>query len=276
MMGVGFDGFGLKRISMRILLLTLSILWIPFAANATDVRIEGTATWFIPPTAESIRLTADGIVNHSPWQSEDLILELWAFETPYNGTPQVGLIGGGLFLGRLSAGFGFFNIDETVEAAPAPPPGVYCPSIMLREWNGSNFVIIDYRNSPCEWFGPEPNVSPVASFTASPLEGNAPLLVNLNGSGSYDPDGSVTSYAWSTSDNQSGSGVTQSFVFDEGVHVVSLTVTDDDGAQDTSSRTIAVPEPGMAALGSAAMLTLLFLASRRRVASVLAIGLPTQ
>jgi hypothetical protein len=274
MMGVGFDGFGLKRISMRTLLLTLSIVWIPFAANATDVRIFGTATWYIPPTLAYVRLTADEITNVDVFYSDELWLEVWAFETPYNGSGQAGYLGGELYLGYLAPGFGFFDVDEIVPAAPAPPPGRYCPSIVLMEWQGSvlGYRPIDYVNTPCEWFGPMPNVPPVSSFSMTPSAGDAPLTVDVNGSSSHDSDGTVTSYAWTTSDGQAAMGSQQSFVLDEGNHVVSLTVTDDDGAQDTSSRTIAVPEPSMAAMGSAAMLTLLFLGSRRRVASVLAIG----
>ena len=72
---MGFDGFGLKRIPMRTLLLTLSILWIPLAANATDVRLVGFASWSIPPSLTGARLTADEITNFDIFTSGTLHLE---------------------------------------------------------------------------------------------------------------------------------------------------------------------------------------------------------
>ncbi|MCB4791770.1 MAG: PKD domain-containing protein, partial [Elusimicrobia bacterium] len=36
----------------------------------------------------------------------------------------------------------------------------------------------------------------MASFTAAPTTGQAPLTVSFNASASSDPDGSITSYSW--------------------------------------------------------------------------------
>jgi len=81
------------------------------------------------------------------------------------------------------------------------------------------------------------NQPPVASASASPTAGPAPLAVSFNGASSSDPDGTITSYAWDFGDGTSGSGVTASHTYNTpGTYTARLTVTDDDGA--TASRTM--------------------------------------
>lgn len=82
------------------------------------------------------------------------------------------------------------------------------------------------------------NQRPVASFSASPSQGASPLQVYLDGSSSYDPDGSIVSYQWSCG----GGGaavyrVFESSVIPSRVSVV-LTVTDDCGASSSTERVI--------------------------------------
>jgi len=73
------------------------------------------------------------------------------------------------------------------------------------------------------------NSPPVASFTCNPPSGGAPLSVAFNASGSYDSDGSIVT------------GVEISHTYQNaGTYVAKLTVTDNQGARDTSSKTITV------------------------------------
>jgi PKD repeat protein len=72
-----------------------------------------------------------------------------------------------------------------------------------------------------------PNDPPVASFTATPSEGSAPLSVSFDASASYDPDGLVSSYRWSFGDGASGSGMLVTHVYAApGTYTAQLTVED--------------------------------------------------
>jgi hypothetical protein len=68
-------------------------------------------------------------------------------------------------------------------------------------------------------------------------------LVRLDGSGSTDLDGTIASWSWSENSVEIGTGETLSSEFDVGVHTVTLTVTDDEGATDTDDVKITVQLP---------------------------------
>src|SRR5262245_48872529 len=53
-----------------------------------------------------------------------------------------------------------------------------------------------------------PNLPPSAVAKATPTSGIAPLAVSFDATGSSDPDGSLTAYAWSFGDGVSGTGAT--------------------------------------------------------------------
>ena len=85
------------------------------------------------------------------------------------------------------------------------------------------------------------NSPPAASFTCNPPSGGVPLSVSFNASGSYDPDGNIVSYQWSFGDGSSGSGAEITHTYQNaGSFVAKLTVTDNQSARDTSSKTITV------------------------------------
>jgi len=85
------------------------------------------------------------------------------------------------------------------------------------------------------------NQSPIASFTASPTSGVAPLTVSFNASGSSDSDGTIISYTWDFKDGSTGSGQITSHTFSSaGSYSVKLTVTDNEGATGTATKTVTV------------------------------------
>jgi len=91
---------------------------------------------------------------------------------------------------------------------------------------------------------PEPtNQLPIASFTMNPTTGTAPLEVTFNASSSYDPDGTIVSYAWDFEDGNSGSGVTVKHTFNsKGIYNIKLTVTDNKEATSSTIKTITITE----------------------------------
>jgi PKD repeat protein len=94
------------------------------------------------------------------------------------------------------------------------------------------------------------NLSPVASFTALPASGTTPLDVTLDASASHDSDGSIASYLWSFGDGQTSSASVFPFTHQFTVQsesetfTIVLTVTDNQGATDTTVRDVTVdPAP---------------------------------
>lgn len=97
-----------------------------------------------------------------------------------------------------------------------------------------------------EWITTPPvtgNQSPTASFTATPTSGVAPLAVFFNASNSSDSDGTIISYAWDFKDGNIGNGLTINHTFSStGSYNVKLTVIDNEGATDSTTKIITVTE----------------------------------
>ncbi len=88
------------------------------------------------------------------------------------------------------------------------------------------------------------NQPPVASFTATPAQGTAPLAVAFDASASSDSDGTIVNYVWDFGDGSSGVGVATNHTYQNpGTFTARLTVTDDRGASNATTRTIAVSAP---------------------------------
>ena len=87
---------------------------------------------------------------------------------------------------------------------------------------------------------------------------DADRTCSYDGSGSTDSDGSVSSYAWNFGDGNLGSGATTNHTYAlYGAYTVTLTVTDDGGAQseNTASESITLTEPVDATTMSVASLS---------------------
>jgi len=75
-----------------------------------------------------------------------------------------------------------------------------------------------------------PNEPPVC-MAGVPLHGDAGVPLQFDGSGSYDPDGTIVTYAWDFGDGNTGTGATPTHTYEQdGDYLVTLCVTDDDGA----------------------------------------------
>lgn len=84
-----------------------------------------------------------------------------------------------------------------------------------------------------------PNEAPVAVLGATARGGFAPLVVELDASGSFDPDGVIDEHAWDLGDGTVTGGERIEHAFDApGCRSVVLTVTDDEGATAQATETI--------------------------------------
>ncbi len=85
------------------------------------------------------------------------------------------------------------------------------------------------------------NDAPAAVVTADVTSGTPPLTVQLDGSGSSDPDGAIVAYAWDFDDSQTSTEPSPTHVFaTEGVYDVTLTVTDDGTPALTGEGTVRI------------------------------------
>lgn len=88
---------------------------------------------------------------------------------------------------------------------------------------------------------PPQNQPPVAIAASDVSSGDEPLTVNFDGTASYDPDGTITSYQWDFGDGNSASGslVTHTYTT-SGIYRPILTVVDDSSSSGTDTLTITV------------------------------------
>ena len=97
---------------------------------------------------------------------------------------------------------------------------------------------------------PSGTVPPVEVATATPSSGDSPLTTQLNGSSSFDQDGSIVTYAWDFGDNTTGSGAVINHTYNSiGNYTATLTVTDNVGLKDTA--TVAIKALGANVLPNA-------------------------
>jgi hypothetical protein len=86
--------------------------------------------------------------------------------------------------------------------------------------------------------------NPVISAPADPSYFEVGDLIMFDASGSSDPDGDAITFNWSSNiDGHLGSGISITTTLSEGVHTITLTVTDVHGASATTAITVIVEVP---------------------------------
>jgi PKD repeat protein len=120
-------------------------------------------------------------------------------------------------------GFATSNVSFTHEYSV---PGPYTITLTVEDNDGGTATA---TSTVTAWtLNPDPNQPPTASFSFECTD----LDCSFNGSGSFDPDGSIVSYIWDFGDGQGvqGNSQTVSHSYDSaGSYVVVLTVQDDGG-----------------------------------------------
>jgi YD repeat-containing protein len=90
------------------------------------------------------------------------------------------------------------------------------------------------------WASGSGNQPPIASG-GGPYSGIVSQNVSFNGTGSFDPDGSIASYSWNFGDGGNGSGSSPTHAYSSaGTYTVTLTVTDSLGAQGSTTTSVSV------------------------------------
>ncbi len=90
------------------------------------------------------------------------------------------------------------------------------------------------------------NQDPIANASASETSEFINTPVIFDGSLSSDEDGSITNYTWNFGDETTGYGdVTTHAYADPGEYIVTLTVTDNEGATDDDTITVVISKPNI-------------------------------
>ena len=122
--------------------------------------------------------------------------------------------------------------DQLVSIAPFAD-GMQGPVDLIADpVSGDLFYVSIYTGKVfhIRYTGGGVNTPPVASGTATPNVGLAPLTVNFNGSGSSDPDGDTLSVGWAFGDGSGAAGLTAQHTYSTpGTYNVAMCVDDGHG-----------------------------------------------
>ncbi|MDP3073286.1 MAG: PKD domain-containing protein [Opitutaceae bacterium] len=85
------------------------------------------------------------------------------------------------------------------------------------------------------------NQVPVAVISTNQNTGTAPVAIAFSGASSYDPDGTIASYLWNFGDGTTSTAIAPAKTFSTpGNYTVSLSVTDNGGANSTVTTAVAI------------------------------------
>ena len=135
---------------------------------------------------------------------------------------------------------GSYDVSSTSAVASTctyPDDGAY--TVGLRVTNSGGLTDTDTASVTVT------NTAPTAD-AGGPYTVNQGVALTMDGSGSVDPDGTISTFAWDCDNNgsyetssASATGATCTFA-DIGTYTVGLQITDDDGATDIDSATVTV------------------------------------
>ncbi|KHF24801.1 PKD domain-containing protein [Solemya velum gill symbiont] len=124
-------------------------------------------------------------------------------------------------------------------------PALYNVSLTVTDDDGAT----DTDNTTAEIIASTVNAAPIANANG-PYSANTGDTVNFSSAGSSDNDGSITSYSWNFGDGNTSTSANPSHSYAlAGTYSVSLTVVDNDGADNTDSTSAVIedevpPPPG--------------------------------
>ncbi len=133
--------------------------------------------------------------------------------------------------------------DGSTSSSPNPShiydlSGNYTVTLIVTDDNGATYAVSKTITVP--------NKKPIPVFTYNPSAPNTKQFVFFDASASFDVDGSITNYSWDFENDGivDGYGVTIYHMFNiSGNYTVNLTVTDNEGATNYTTKVIQVVNP---------------------------------
>jgi len=117
---------------------------------------------------------------------------------------------------------------------------------------GTHFIYFRVRDNDGDWSSADietlvisPSSSstnhPPVAHTGGPYAGKVNASLTFNASGSYDSDGTITSYSWDFGDGNTGSGIVAEHSYTQaGTYTVTVTVTDNESSQTTNTTLVII------------------------------------
>ncbi|CAM3615855.1 Ig-like domain-containing protein [Zobellia roscoffensis] len=204
-------------------------------ANIAPVAVDDTYT-----IDEAGNLNVLILTNDTDNEGDDLTVN-WVGGSPANIGQTIGGSDGGLF--TITAG-GNLTFDTNGEFDSLNDGDSQTTTVQYRITDGnsnSNIATVTVSVTGVD----DPNNNPTAFISSDVMSGTTPLSVNFKGDQSDDSDGSITSYFWDFGENAQTSTLanpTYEYV-SPGEYIVTLMVTDNDGATDSDTIRITVSEP---------------------------------
>ncbi|KAF5432758.1 CASH domain-containing protein [Candidatus Methanophagaceae archaeon] len=132
------------------------------------------------------------------------------------------------------------GVIEATYTNQSAAEGTWNVSAIVTNANGADIQVWVWNVTSKE------NQPPVANFTYLPANPVMAQSITFNASNSTDPDGNITNYEWGFGDSGNTTNTTEQNIIhtyaSAGTFTVTLTVTDDDGATNATSRAITVSE----------------------------------
>lgn len=148
--------------------------------------------------------------------------------------------------------------NNALNTSPADPSGTTYAAVLATFAGSSNYNLgrtasTSPTSGSISVTGTAPaNVPPTAVATSAASSGVAPFATSFASSGSSDSDGTIVSRLWNFGDGTTSTAVNPSKTYTTpGTYVVTLTVTDDDGATGTSTRVVTVGQHRPTAVATA-------------------------
>ncbi len=197
-------------------------VWQQFATGGAGRVIDVTGFWQSNPTVAEYQWAEVRIINgpRTPVNGQDEGAQpdsVLVYKNDTWGTP-------GGWNGTMSATAPVASVSRFTSAGNLA-------TIVLKSGN------LGGTSSGVRWDNLEvrdANRPPVAAVQASPLTGDAPLIVHFDASASHDPDSDPLNFAWSFGDGQVGSGAVLDHTYTSpGTYTAAVTVSDGRGGTDS-------------------------------------------